>query len=153
MFVGSGKHEQVFRNMVRDFHLEQQVIFAGFRRDIEEIIALFDIAVFTSLWEGLPRVVVQYAAVGKPIVAFAISGVSEIVHPGVNGLTVPVQDVDALAQQIIYLLHNPDRAKQMGKKGPAMIDDTWQAEHMVARIAQEYRALSQASRLRTQARP
>lgn len=139
MFVGSGKHEQFFKKMVRDFHLEQQVIFTGFRQDIEEIIALFDIAVFTSLWEGLPRVVVQYAAAGKPIVAFDISGVSEIVRSGVNGLTVPVQDVDALARQIIYLLNNPELARQMGKNGPAMIDDTWQAEQMVASIAREYR--------------
>ena len=153
MLVGSGTHEQLFRKMVRDLHLEQQVIFAGFRPDIEEIMALFDIAVFTSLWEGLPRVVVQYAAVGKPIVAFDIPGVSEIVHHGVNGFTVPLQDVDTLAQQIIYLLNDPELAIRMGKKGHTVIDDTWQADQMIARIAREYRILSQEYRFKRHIRP
>jgi glycosyltransferase involved in cell wall biosynthesis len=141
MLVGEGKHRKMFETMVRELHMEQHVIFTGFRYDIEEIIAMFDVAVFTSLWEGLPRVVVQYVTVGKPIVAFDIKGVRELVRNGINGFTVPVKDVALLAKRIIYMLENLENSKNMGKSGRQLVDHTWRADFMVAQIAQEYQLL------------
>lgn len=141
MLVGEGKHRKMFETMVRELHIEQHVIFTGFRHDIEEIIAMFDVAVFTSLWEGLPRVVVQYVTVGKPIVAFDIKGVRELVRNGINGFTVPVKDVDLLAKRIIYMLENLETSKNMGRSGRQLVDHTWRSDFMVAQIAQEYQLL------------
>lgn len=141
ILVGEGKHRKMFETMTRELHIEQHVIFAGFRHDIEEIMAIFDVAVFTSLWEGLPRVVVQYAAVGKPIAAFDIKGVSELVRNGINGFTVPVRDVGRLAKRIMYMLENLENSKNMGKSGRQFIDESWKADVMIAKIAQEYQLL------------
>lgn len=141
LFVGDGKYRTTYEKTVRDLELENHVKFAGFRSDVEKMISLFDIAVFTSLWEGLPRVIVQYAAVGKPIVAFDIKGVSELVKHGINGFTVPVKDVDGLTRQILYLLENPIEAIRMGKNGQSLVDRSWETEAMIRQIAQEYQNL------------
>jgi glycosyltransferase involved in cell wall biosynthesis len=141
LFVGEGKHRQMFATIARELQIEQHVIFTGFRSDIEEIMAIFDVAVFTSLWEGLPRVIVQYTAVGKPIVAFNITGVRELVRHGINGFTVPVKDVERLAKRIIYLLENPENSKNMGRSGRQFLDESWEVDVMIARIAQEYQLL------------
>lgn len=141
MIVGDGPHRKRLETLARQLDIASHVIFTGFRRDIEEVIAIFDIAAFTSLWEGLPRVIVQYAAVGKPIVAFEIPGVSELVTNGINGFTVPLRDTERFAQRMIALLENPEEANLMGQAGRQLIDESWRVEAMVQRIAQEYQSL------------
>ncbi|MBD3343561.1 MAG: glycosyltransferase [Chitinivibrionales bacterium] len=141
IFAGEGPYRKKLETMVKDLALDDHVLFTGFRRDIEEMIAMFDIAVFTSLWEGLPRVVVQYIAVGKPVVAFDIDGVAELVKNGVNGFTVPAKDVDQLAKRIIELLDHLPNSRIMGKNGRRFIDESWGIDRMVTEIDQEYQLL------------
>ncbi len=143
VFAGDGLYRQRFEALAAELGIAPHVIFTGFRTDIEDIIAIFDIAVFTSLWEGLPRVIVQYLAEEKPIVAFDIPGVSELVAHGENGLKVPLKDVAALTASILQLLEQPDLARTMGAAGGLMLDDSWTSQHMVAHIAALYQDLLQ----------
>jgi glycosyltransferase involved in cell wall biosynthesis len=92
--------------------------------------ATFDIAILTSLWEGLPQVLVQAAAIGKPIVTFDVEGAKEVVKDGVNGFIVPLKDVDALVDKMGYLLADTKRPKSMGERGKAMISDKWSIRTM-----------------------
>jgi hypothetical protein len=62
-----------------------RVLFMGFRPDVERWIAAADLCVLPSMREGLPRVVVQYLAAGKPVVVTHLEGIEEIVEDGVNG--------------------------------------------------------------------
>ncbi len=142
VFAGDGPYREKFEGQARNLGIEQHVVFTGFRHDIEDIMAIFDVAVFTSLWEGLPRVMVQYAAVGKPVVAFAICGVTELIKEGRNGFAVPIKDVDKLTEMILYLLEHQEEARRMGLRGRQSLDESWQVEKMVARIIQEYRKLA-----------
>ena len=54
--------------------LADRVVFAGYRSDVADAISVFDVATLTSLWEGLPRVLVQYSLLEKPIVTFEVEG-------------------------------------------------------------------------------
>jgi glycosyltransferase involved in cell wall biosynthesis len=60
-------------------NLEDKVIFTGYREDVGKLMAIMNIFVLTSLREGLPRVLVQAAAVGIPLIAFNVDGVSEMI--------------------------------------------------------------------------
>jgi len=143
VFAGDGLYRQRFEALAAELNISSRVIFTGFRSDIERIMAMFDIATFTSRWEGLPRVVVQYAAVGKPIVAFDIPGVSELVAHGENGLKVPLNDGAAFTRSILQLLEHPDMARQMGDAGERLIDDSWTVREMISHIATLYHLLLQ----------
>jgi glycosyltransferase involved in cell wall biosynthesis len=143
-FVGVGAGEQLdfLKAEAKRRGLSGQIQFPGFRADIAEVLACLDVAVLTSLWEGLPRALVQAAACGVPAVTFEVEGAREVVKDGVNGYVVPSKDVDQLADRVINLLAHPDRARAMGMAGSALVHDAWTIESMVRDITAVYEALA-----------
>ena len=89
--------------------------YLGERSDIRELMAMADIVALPSYREGFPRVLVEAAAMGKPIVTTDTAGCRDVVDDGVNGLLVPIGDAGALASAVEKLLASPDLRAQMGK--------------------------------------
>jgi glycosyltransferase involved in cell wall biosynthesis len=139
--VGEGFYREELEKKVSCNNLEDQVIFTGYRTDIAEVMATFDILVLTSLWEGLPQVLVQGVAVGKPIVTFDVEGAREVVKNGLNGFVVPLKDVSSLVQKLDYLLLDLEQARAMGRAGKTLIDDSWSVETMVRQTDALYQRL------------
>lgn len=102
---------------VRKLGLTQDVVFTGFRNDLELIISLLDVSVLASLAEGLARVIVETQFRGKPIVATDVSGNREAIVNGETGILVPPKDPQAMAQAVLDLLQNPEKGQRMGEKG------------------------------------
>jgi glycosyltransferase involved in cell wall biosynthesis len=142
-FVGLGAGEQhaALRAEVERRGLTGRVHLPGFRHDIADVLSVLDVAVLTSLWEGLPRVLVQAAACGVPAVSFAVEGAHEVVKDGVNGWVVPMRDVPRMAERVVALLSDPGRARAMGAAGRDLVCQTWAAETMVREIAGAYEDL------------
>jgi len=138
LFVGDGWYRPKLEQMVHQNGLEESIIFTGYREDIAEVMATFDIAILTSLWEGLPQVLVQAAAIGKPIVTFDVEGAKEVVKDGVNGFIVSSKDIDALVDKVGYLLADTKRAKSMGERGRDMISDKWSIRTMQEQTCRLY---------------
>jgi glycosyltransferase involved in cell wall biosynthesis len=113
----------------------------GYRSDIPQILPLFDIYVAPVLWGGLGRALTEAMVTGRPVVASAVNGVPEIVHHGETGLLVPPNDPDAIAREVCYLLDHPERAKQLGVAGQALVVPKFGAEQMVTGIATLYENL------------
>ncbi|MFW6022666.1 MAG: glycosyltransferase family 4 protein [Halanaerobiaceae bacterium] len=141
MIVGSGPDEENIREMCENMGLSDRVIFTGHRTDVEDMFACFDIKVLTSLWEGLPRVLVQAAAVGKPIVTFDVDGAWEIVEEGKNGYVVPMKDIDAMASRIECLIDDKDLRTRMGVYSRQKVSNLWSVDHMVSDIDNIYNKL------------
>jgi glycosyltransferase involved in cell wall biosynthesis len=141
LFVGEGHLKKRLIEDVRERGLENRIVFTGYRDDIAEIMALFDIKVFTSLWEGLPQALVQSAAIGIPIVSFDTTGVREIVHDGSNGYVVPMKDVEALTRKVCSLLDDLSKAREMGLQGRHIVNSDWEISTMVGKTAEVYRRL------------
>jgi len=147
--VGAGDELTSLRLEVERRGLGGQVHFPGFRHDIAAVLAVLDVAVLTSLWEGLPRVLVQAAACGVPTVAFAVEGAREVVKQGVNGWVVPMRDVGEMADRVVTLLADPVRARVMGATGRSLVREAWAADTMVREIADAYEELMEVRRRRT----
>ena len=81
----------------------------------------------TSLWEGLPRVFPQAMASGVPVVATEVDGAPEAIKNGVTGFLLQPRDIEGMAERIIYLIRNPDRAREMGEEGRKLVGefDIW----------------------------
>jgi len=141
VLVGDGWYRGQVEEKVADAGLEENIIFTGFREDIEEVMATFDIFVFTSLWEGLPQVLVQAAAVGIPILTFDVEGASEVVEDGINGYVIPSKDVDAFVDKASLLIENEVKAKKMGQRGPEKIGNQWSIVKMQERTRELYESL------------
>jgi len=114
----------------------------GWRKDIPEILARTDIFVMTSLWEGLPRAVVEAMVSGKPVVAYAVDGVREIVKDSLTGYLITPKDVKTAVEKISFLLQKPEWIKQLGKAGEKIIDETFDIDYMVRQQEKLYLELS-----------
>ena len=89
----------------------------GFREDMEEVYRQAHIICLPSMGEGLPTVLIEAAASGRPIVATDVPGCREVVEHGVNGFLVAPNDPIALAEAIAMLANDPGLRKKMGEAG------------------------------------
>jgi glycosyltransferase involved in cell wall biosynthesis len=140
--VGAGEQLEFLGTEAARRGLASRVHFPGFRQDIADVLACLDVLVLSSLWEGLPRVLVQAAACGVPAVTFDIEGAREVVKEGVNGFVVPSKDVGQLADRVASLLADPARARAMGVAGSGLVHQGWTVESMVRDISAVYDTLS-----------
>jgi len=90
--------------------------------------------------EGLPLVVLEAMAAGKPVVAAAVGGVPELVVDGETGLLVPAGDLDALQRALTDLLADPERARRLGEAGRARVRASFSATAASERILKIYEA-------------
>ncbi|NFL87186.1 glycosyltransferase [Clostridium botulinum] len=104
--VGDGEDKENIENLISNFNLENDVIFLGYRNDIQNVMSQLDLIVLSSLWEGLPLTPIEAFSVGKTIVATAVDGTVEIVEDGINGIVVEPKSSEELAKSIIKLLED-----------------------------------------------
>jgi glycosyltransferase involved in cell wall biosynthesis len=138
VLVGDGELRPKIEKLIGELNLKNQVILTGWRRDISELIHIFDILVLTSLWEGLPRVVLEAEAAGKPIVATNVDGAKEVIIDEVNGFLVEPDNLDGLAERVIWLIENRDQAEKMGQKGRTTVSAAFDIDRMVQDIEKLY---------------
>jgi len=145
MIVGEGYHRKALEYEAEQLGLNGGVRFVGYRTDVPVVLRCMDVFVFTSLWEGLPRVLAQAAAIGKPIVSFDVDGAAEIVTHGENGYLVPSKDVDSLTSSLLICARDLTKARQMGLHGRAQVDRAWHYKVMIEEINDLYRQLFKQS--------
>ena len=147
LIVGEGAQRDELEGLCRRLDLTDRVRFAGYRADVARAISAFDVAVLTSLWEGLPRVLVQYSLLEKPIVTFAVEGAREVVEEGVTGWVVPLRDVDALVARLRPLLANAALRTDCGRSARERVVGRWDAGLMIERIEEVYEAVRRGAAL------
>jgi glycosyltransferase involved in cell wall biosynthesis len=146
LIVGDGVGFDEVGRRVRDMGLDTRVSLTGFRRDIPEVMAALDVLVLPSIRsEAIPQVIPQALAVGTPVVASTVGGSPELIHDGENGRLVPPADPQALADAILALLREPERARAMARAGQAMVLARYTIDVTMARTTAVYRELLDAS--------
>lgn len=101
-------------SLIRFLGLDDDVIMAGHRTDIPEIMNLLDVFVLASTSEAAPIVVLEAMACARPVVATRVGGVPEMVIDGKTGIIVPAKDADAISAAVVRLLSNREEAVKMG---------------------------------------
>jgi len=141
VIIGNGSEYDRLVKKVNKMNLNSNVVFTGYRTDIADVFSILDIKVLTSLWEGLPRVLVQAAAVAKPIVTFNVDGAWEIVDEGKNGYIVPMKDTKAMARKLKLLIKDDKLRRKMGKCSQEKVSNDWTIENMVKETDRLYKSL------------
>jgi len=117
VLVGEGPERATIQDLVRDRGLEGHVKFLGLRTDVPRLLAAADIALLTSISEGIPLTLIEAMAAGLPVVATRVGGVPEVVVDGETGLLAPAGDDRALAELVFRLVATPDLLEDLGVKG------------------------------------
>lgn len=125
VLVGTGDAENprsIPEETLKSWHESGVVEWWGKRNDMPQVFAQAHLVCLPSTYgEGIPKVLIEAAACGRPIVTTDMPGCREIVRHGVNGLLVPPKDSIALADALQQLLENPDLRREMGAKGREMV--------------------------------
>lgn len=138
LVLGDGDFRSDLENQCAQLEIADVVSFLGHRHDLPRVLAAADISVLTSLWEGLPRVLVQSAAAGRPILTFDVEGAWEVVRDGKTGFVVPSRDVDTFTQRLGVLLREHERARAFGEAGREQVGSRWTVETMLERLDDLY---------------
>ncbi len=121
--------------------VQDRVVFAVFRPDVERILSEFAVSVLPSLSEGLSNTLLESMAAGVPVVATRVGGAGEVVEDGENGLLVSPGDPDALATAICRLLEAPEFALELGKAARRRVTELYSMRRAVESTSEVYEAL------------
>lgn len=127
--VGEGPEEPRLRARAAALGLEDRVRFSGYRADIPEVLACFDVLAMPSLWEGFGLVLAEALACGVPTVCTDVDSLPEVAGPAAR--LVPPARPDLLAQALEELLDRPALRRELGRAGPIQAR-RWSVEQTVS---------------------
>jgi len=136
--AGRGPLEPALKAYARELGLEEAVHFLGFVSPVQEAIERAAIVVVPSLGEGFGMVALEAMERGRPVIASAVGGLPEIVAHGETGIVVQPGDADALADAIVALGGDLERAAAMGRAGRERALGEFTPERSVRRIEELY---------------
>jgi glycosyltransferase involved in cell wall biosynthesis len=122
----------------KSLEAHSRVIFAGAVRDTAPYYAMADVVVLPSHREGLPTVVLEAQAAGKPVIGAAATGIVDVVADGETGLLFPVGDVPALAEALARLIADKALATKLGFAGQAQVKHKFRQEQIWEELYREY---------------
>jgi glycosyltransferase involved in cell wall biosynthesis len=117
------------------------VEFIGAVPDVRPFLASATIVVLPSYREGIPRAVMEASAMGRPVAAYDIRGVREVVDPGL-GLLVPRGDLPALTALVGGLLKDPERCADLGDRARRWVVDRFSEDDVIDRLDATYEAMA-----------
>ncbi len=131
VFFGRGPEEPRLQMLAAKLGIEDNVTFAGFRKDINHWLGCLDVFVHPPSTEGLGVAVLQAAAASLPIVASRVGGVTEIIEDKVNGLLIDPESPDQIAQGVLALLDDRETALEMGEAAHKKVVEQFSVDAMV----------------------
>ena len=110
--IGNGPLEQELRSYVKNKKIDHYIHFTGFITNLEQVLPTLDFFLMTSMEEGLGTSLLDAMVCKVPIVATHAGGIPEIVIHQKTGLVAPIGSYQKLAQEIIYLINNPQEKEK-----------------------------------------
>ncbi len=142
--VGPVEHDQsdaLSQSEIDEAATSDTVSFVGAVEDVRPYVASATMVVLPSYREGIPRAAMEAAAMGKPVVAYDIRGVREVIDPQL-GLLVPRGDRLALTDLVEAMVKDPDRCAELGKLCQGWVVDRFSEDLVVERLRTVYSSLA-----------
>lgn len=114
----------------------------GYRTDVKELLQQSHIVAFPSYYmEGLPKSLIEAAAIGRPIITTQSIGCKDTVKDGVNGYLIPTKNVDALVEKLRLLIDNVELRQKMGKAAREKAEKEFSLDVVIERHLSIYQEL------------
>jgi glycosyltransferase involved in cell wall biosynthesis len=131
LVIGDGRERGKLESLAVEQGINGAIRFLGWRKDVPELLAISDVFVMTSLWEGLPRAILEAMCLGLPVVANGVDGVNDVVINGSTGFLSRPLDPAQAAGFVVGLLADGKAARAMGEKGREFIGREFDIDEMV----------------------
>jgi len=113
----------------------------GGKNDMQNVLSEASVVVLPSYREGLPKILLEAASCGRPVIATDVPGCREIVRNGENGILVPPYEVESIADAIKDLVDNPEKRKSMGRNGRKLVESEFSEEIVVSQTWKLYKKM------------
>jgi len=141
--AGAGDELNALKQLARSLGIADSVRFLGIRNDISRLMSAADAYVMSSLWEGMPMVLLEASACELPIVATDVGGNREVVQDGVSGYLVPAADADLLAERMERMMGLPESVRrEMSRRGRDFVKGRYDIDAILSRWESLYEALA-----------
>ena len=140
LLAGDGPCRARLEGLARELGLQDDVIFAGFVKDVESVYAALDVFLLPSFFEALNNSLLAAMAYEIPSIAFNKGALGEIIEDGESGLLVSGAKVEEISGAVIKLLRERNFAQQLGRSGCIRVEQNFSAKKMVEGMIQVYEA-------------
>jgi glycosyltransferase involved in cell wall biosynthesis len=144
MLIGDTSHNdisyrQVLAEIISKFKLENHVVFTGYRKNVFDYINALDVMIHTSIEpEPFGRVLIEAMAMKTPLIGARAGAVPEIILNKETGLTFEPHDAQELANSVIFILDNPDKALKMSEAGYRRLHENFQISENTRKTEELY---------------
>jgi glycosyltransferase involved in cell wall biosynthesis len=139
IFIGEGELIEECRQLAKELNIADDVIFEGYQKNVPLYLSISDLFLFTSLREGLPRVIVEAALMKVPVAAFEVEGIREVIEHNVSGIIVPQYDLAALYEGAKRILADEALACRFKERAFLHVQHEWDAAKMGEDLRRIYR--------------
>ncbi|MFL5774280.1 MAG: glycosyltransferase, partial [Flavisolibacter sp.] len=138
IFIGEGELLEACKQQASELGISNDVIFEGYKKNVPLYLSISDVFLFTSLREGLPRVIVEAALMKVAVAAFEVEGIREVIEDQVSGFIVDQYDVDALYNGARKLLADAQLSQKFTEKAFQHVEHEWDAVKMGEELRKVY---------------
>jgi L-malate glycosyltransferase len=142
VIVGEGPDDEALKRLAMGLGIRDKVLFYGGTSDVKVVLEALDIGVLCSLSEGFSNSILEYMAVGLPVVATNVGGNVEQVQDGSTGFLVPPGAPDALAKSIARLADDIKLRIRMGENALRYCQMYFSMENMIKKLEEYYIAIA-----------
>jgi glycosyltransferase involved in cell wall biosynthesis len=141
------EHYRRLRALVDELGLSERVIWAGLRDDVASLIRAMDVCVLSTHAEGMPLVLLEAMSLGCPVVATRVGGIPELIKHGETGLLHEKDNSRELAESVLSLLNDPERAARLGRRGQEHVRLNFNRQKTIDATRNLYARLTGGARL------
>ncbi|MBP1647907.1 MAG: putative Phosphatidylinositol alpha-mannosyltransferase [Bacteroidetes bacterium] len=141
--VGDGELLDILREQARSLGIERQVLFLGFRDDLDRLYTAFDIYCHSSLElaaEAFPLAILRALSSGLPVVCTNVGGIAMMVEDGISGFLCPPEDPASLGDALLKVIKHPALRESMGHASLHLFTKRFHAEAMAEKVEKVYEA-------------
>ena len=141
LVVGDGPQRAALRRRTAALGIAHRVHFAGFQQNIPGILAACDCLVLPSRWEGMPNILLEAMAAGRPVLATAAEGVDEILGPENEAQRVAGHSTQVFSDKLLTMLSQPTLRARLGAANTQLAEAKFSIERTVAAYERLYESL------------
>ncbi|HPN30414.1 MAG TPA: glycosyltransferase family 4 protein [bacterium] len=131
ILIGGGELKNVIEQEIKRFGLDNKITLTGWRKDVENFLISADIFCLTSLWEGLPRSILEAFACRLPVIASRVDGTPEVVIHNETGFLYECGDIESAVKYFEILIKDKTKRAEFGKAGFNLVNQEFSIEKML----------------------
>lgn len=147
--IGDGTQLEEIIFHIHTLQLQKHILLLG-KKNKDEVNAHMqeaNIFLLTSVYEGIPNVVLEAMAMELPVVTTKSGGVDEVIETGIDGFIAPLYDIETIANQLEYLMANPEKANHMGKAAREKILQSYTLQRQLNIFQEAYNGITNKFKL------